>query len=259
MNRLPAICLTFDLEEFDLPLEYKQEISLEKQMEITTKGTLRLLEVLDKHGVSCTFFTTANYAQHNIELVKRISEKHEIASHSFFHSLFHTKDLKESKKALEDICGKEVVGFRMPRMAAVNYSDLIDAGFKYDSSLNPTIIPGRYNHFGKTKIIHKQGSLTIFPASVTPHVRTPLFWLSFKNFSITWYCRQVAKCLRAYGYANIYLHPWEFTDISGYTIPSYIAKSPETMLGKLEFLLNNFKEKARFISIQSFLQERNEL
>jgi peptidoglycan/xylan/chitin deacetylase (PgdA/CDA1 family) len=259
MTKLPAICLTFDLEEFDLPLEYKQTISIEKQMEITTLGVNTLLNILDKHNISCTFFTTANYAQHNPSLLKKIAAKHEIASHSFFHSLFHSNDLKKSKETLQEICGREVVGFRMPRMAAVNHTDLKEAGYKYDSSLNPTCIPGRYNHFSESKTIYKENGLTIFPASVTPHVRTPLFWLSFKNFPIKWYCKQVQKCLSAYGYANIYLHPWEFTDISGYTIPKYIAKSPEVMIQKLEFLLEHYKNKARFVSIKSFLAERNEL
>ena len=183
MTKLPAICLTFDLEEFDLPLEYKQDISLEKQMEITTRGVRILLSLLDKYDLSCTFFTTANYAQHNAVLVKAIAKKHEIASHSFFHSLFHANDLKKSKETLEEICGTEVIGFRMPRMAAVNYVDLKAAGYKYDSSLNPTCIPGRYNHFSRSKTIYKENDLTVFPASVTPHIRTPLFWLSFKNFS----------------------------------------------------------------------------
>jgi len=259
MTKLPSICLTFDLEEFDLPLEYKQTISIEKQMQITTSGVNVLLSLLDKHDISCTFFTTANYAQHNADLIKKIAAKHEIASHSFFHSLFHANDLKKSKETLEEICGTEVVGFRMPRMAPVNYADLKEAGYTYDSSLNPTCIPGRYNHFSKSKTIYKENGLTVFPASVTPHIRTPLFWLTFKNFSIKWYCKQVQKCLAAYGYANIYLHPWEFTDISGFSIPKYIARDPQLMIQKLEFLLEAYKNKARFVSIKSFLKERNEL
>ena len=259
MNKLPAICLTFDLEEFDLPLEYKQAISIEKQMEVTTKGVTVLLSLLEKHNVSCTFFTTANYAQHNASLVKKIAAKHEIASHSFFHSLFHENDLKKSRETLSEICGTEIIGFRMPRMAEVDHNALKAAGYKYDSSLHPTFIPGRYNHFSKPKTIFKENGLTIFPASVTPLLRTPLFWLSFKNFSSRWYAKQVKRCISTYGYANIYLHPWEFADISGYNIPTYIAKEPKIMIEKLESLLICFKEKARFISIKQLLQERNDL
>jgi len=256
---LPAICLTFDLEEFDLPLEYKQEISIEEQMQITSKGMDILLPLLEKYNIQCTFFTTANYAQHNAKLIKRIAAKHEIASHSFYHSLFHVNDLKKSKETLEEICGCEVIGFRMPRMGEVNYNDLKAAGYKYDSSLNPTCIPGRYNHFSKSKTLFKKDGLIIFPAGVTPIVRTPLFWLTFKNFPAKWYAKQVQKCLIAYGYANIYLHPWEFTDISGFTIPGYIAKNPKLMSEKINFLFEYFQNKARFLSIKSFLQEKNEL
>ena len=40
------ILLTFDVEEFDLPLEYGQAISLEQQLEIGKKG---LDEIADFH------------------------------------------------------------------------------------------------------------------------------------------------------------------------------------------------------------------
>lgn len=257
MEKFATICLTFDLEEFDLPLEFKRKINKERQMEITTKGMEALLLLLK--GISCTFFTTANYAKNNSALIKELSLTHEIASHNYFHSSFEKTDLKKSKDALQSVSGKEVIGFRMPRMAKVNYNDLKDAGYLYDSSLNPTYIPGRYNHFTKSKTIFKQDGLVIFPASVTPSIRIPLFWLTFKNANIKWYCSQVQKCLDAYGYVNIYLHPWEFTDVSGFSLPSYMAANPIKMLDKLNHLINHFKDKARFASITNLLKERNEL
>ena len=253
MKQKPTICLTFDLEEFDLPLEYKQAVSDAEQIEITSKGMDTLLPLLEKEKISCTFFTTANYAQQKPELIKQLSFSHEIASHSFFHSSFKTLDLKLSKEILQNICGKDVVGFRMPRMGEVNYVDLQDAGYLYDSSLNPTCIPGRYNHFTASKTIFNKKGLTIFPATVTPTLRIPLFWLTFKNCSIKWFCKQVQKCLDTYGYANLYFHPWEFTDISGFSLPSYIAKDPKMMLDKLQYFINHFKNKAEFISIRKKL------
>ena len=78
----------------------------------------------------------------------------------------------------------------MPRMAKVNYNDLKDAGYLYDSSLNPTFIPGRYNHLKKPKTILKKNGLLIFPAKRYSSIRIPLFWLTFKNVPITWYCKQ---------------------------------------------------------------------
>lgn len=255
----PVICLTFDLEEFDLPLEYKQEIVAEKQFEITREGMHALLPLLEKYEVCSTFFTTANFAQHNREMMKELAKQHEIASHSFFHSSFENADLRKSKDTLEEISTTTINGFRMPRMQSVDLFELKKAGYQYDSSLHPTWIPGRYNHFAETKTIHKKDGLTVFPASVTPFFRSPLFWLSFKNFSSVKYCRWTQKCLSAYGYANIYLHPWEFADLSAFKLPGYIAKDQKLMLSKLETFLAHFKGKARFLSINNFLAERNEL
>src|ERR1700757_3510024 len=129
MKQDPVICLTFDLEEFDLPLEYKHPISDAEQIEITSKGMNALLPLLEKEKIACTFFTTANYAQQKPGQIKQLSALHEIASHSFFHSSFDASDLKKSKDVLQNICGTEVIGFRMPRMASVNYSNLQAAGY----------------------------------------------------------------------------------------------------------------------------------
>ncbi len=257
MTKQPTVCLTFDLEEFDLPLEFKQEISEERQIEIATKGMEALKPMLK--DISCTFFTTAHYAEKKPTLIKELSLSHEIASHSYYHSSFDKADLKKSKEVLQTISGTEIVGFRMPRMARVNYKDIKEAGYLYDSSLNPTFIPGRYNHFNKHKTIFRENDLLIVPASVTPSLRIPLFWLTFKNSSIEWYCRQVGKCLDKYGYVNIYLHPWEFTDVSDFSLPAYMNTNPDKMLTKLNYLINYFKNQALFIPIKSLLEERNEL
>jgi len=141
----------------------------------------------------------------------------------------------------------------MPRMASVSYNDLKEAGYLYDSSLNPTFIPGRYNHLRASKTIFKKDGLTIFPATVTPNMRIPLFWLTFKNCSIRWFCKQVQKCLDSYGYVNLYFHPWEFANTSGFSLPSYIAKDPKLMLEKLQYFITHFKNKAEFTSIKNKL------
>ncbi len=253
MKQKPIICLTFDLEEFDLPLEYKQSISDTEQIEITSKGMEALLPMLEKEKISCTFFTTANYAQQKPEQIKQLSALHEIASHSFFHSSFKVSDLKSSKELLQNICGTDIVGFRMPRMAEVNSTDLQNAGYLYDSSLNPTCIPGRYNHLKEQKTVFKKNDLIIFPTTVTPTLRIPLFWLTFKNCSVKWFCKQVQKCLDEYGYVNLYFHPWEFADISNFSLPSYISKNPRMMLDKLQCFINHFKNKAEFTSIREKL------
>jgi hypothetical protein len=90
-------------------------------------------------------------------------------------------------------------------------------------------------------------------------MRIPLFWLSFKNFSSKRYAGLVRKCLSADGYANIYLHPWEFVELGAHSLPRFIAKDPQLMIEKLQFFFDTFSDSARFISIQQLLLEKNEL
>ena len=101
------ILLTFDLEEFDLPEEYNIPINKEEQLNVTTQGLKNLLTLLDKYNIQATFFTTAYYAIKNPDLIKLISNKHEIASHMFYHSNYNPTHIIESKRKLEEITGKK--------------------------------------------------------------------------------------------------------------------------------------------------------
>ena len=54
-------------------------------------------------------------------------------------------------------------------------------------------------------------------------------------------------------YLNIYFHPWEFTDISQFKLPSYVKKdSGRKMVEKLEKYLTKLKTQGKFISISEF-------
>ncbi len=52
---------------------------LEFELSSTFQYENSILELLNKHGISATFFTTANFAKNYPKLVKDISKKHEIA------------------------------------------------------------------------------------------------------------------------------------------------------------------------------------
>lgn len=141
------ILLSFDIEEFDLPFEYGLSLSWEEQIRISSEGCRKILSGLSRHEVKATFFCTARFAENAPELIREISESgHEIASHGYAHSAFEEADLKRSKDFLETLTGQCVGGFRMPRMANVSDAALVEAGYTYNSSLNPTFLPGRYNH-----------------------------------------------------------------------------------------------------------------
>lgn len=223
------ILLGFDVEEFDLPLEYGRSISFDEQLQISTNGTNSILELLRSVNIKATFFCTANYALHKPDIIARIvNEGHEIASHGYYHSDFKTEHLKQSKQVLEDISGAEVTGFRMARMMPVDEVEINMAGYTYNSSINPTWLPGRYNNFDKPRTwFYDQGVLQI-PASVSPLIRFPLFWLSFHNLSLSVIKWMSSSAYRKDGYLNLYFHPWEFTDLHNkekYGLPGYISKN----------------------------------
>ncbi len=80
-----------------MPLEYNKEISFEDQMEISIRGTKHILDILDKHQVKATFFSTVIFAQNAPEVIKRLlSSGHELASHGYYHSAFDNTHLELS-------------------------------------------------------------------------------------------------------------------------------------------------------------------
>ena len=80
------LLLTFDLEEFDLPLEYGIKLSEKEQLRISYLGLLNILKILEVNNVRATFFVTYNFASHFPNALKNIAKKHEIALHGFSHS-----------------------------------------------------------------------------------------------------------------------------------------------------------------------------
>jgi peptidoglycan/xylan/chitin deacetylase (PgdA/CDA1 family) len=251
----PCILLTFDVEEFDIPLEYQCNIDMAQQMEIGQLGLQAIMHILNNKELTCTLFTTANFAQQYPADIKRLAAQHEIASHTFYHSSFKNEDLAASKIALENICGKPVTGLRMPRMRAVEMEAVKAAGYQYDSSINPTWLPGRYNYTHLPRTPYMEKEVLRLPASVSPNLRIPLFWLAFKNFPYQLFRMLALQTLKKDGYLNLYFHPWEFTDINGYNLPGYVKRAcGKKLIAKLERLIYDLQKEGDFISIAQYLE-----
>jgi peptidoglycan/xylan/chitin deacetylase (PgdA/CDA1 family) len=248
------ILLTFDVEEFDMPLEYGHNISVPEQMNLGKKGLDAITDLIHTHNVNCTLFTTANFALQYPGDIKALAAKHEIASHTFYHSAFETTHLAESKNTLEQITGQPVYGLRMPRMRTVEMNDVAAAGYRYDSSINPTFLPGRYNNLHLPRKAYTENGMLRLPVSVTPHLRIPLFWLSFKNFPYSIYKMLALQTLKTDGCLSLYFHPWEFTDISHIKIPQYTKRySGSRLLDRLDKLITDLKKEGEFCTVCSVL------
>lgn len=249
MNK--KVFLSFDVEEFDMPLEYQYAISVDDQMRVGIKGLEAIQPILDK--APATLFTTANFANHFQEQIRLLSDKHEIASHTFYHTNYETADLLKSRLRLEEITGKKITGLRMPRMRPVLMKDVLEAGYKYDSSINPTWLPGRYNNFHLPRTAYKEEGIIRIPASVSPGIRIPLFWLSFKNMPFAVYKQLCLQTLAKDGYLCLYFHPWEFTSIEPYGLPGYTRRwcGPK-LVERLMQLVKDLTEEADFETMNQF-------
>ena len=249
------ILLSFDVEEFDLPLEHGESVTLDTQMEVSASGLKRVLELLSEHEVLATFFTTAHFATHHPQLVKYIAEIHEVASHGYFHSQFEESDLLESRMALEDVTGQSVSGFRRARMLPTDQRAITEAGYHYSSSTNPTWIPGRYNNLRAPRRPYLSDDLLNIPVSTVPVIRAPLFWLSFKIVPALILKSALSTTLRSDGHLALYFHPWEFSDLSQFQIQGFIKRRcGDTMLQCLSHYISYLDRQGDFRTYSQYDQ-----
>lgn len=229
------VLLSFDIEEFDVPMEYGASIPFDEQVRISYHGTSVILDLLKGLDVKATFFSTVMFAEAAPALIKRIAnEGHELGSHGWYHSSFENEHLAASKAELERLSGVSVTGFRMARMMPVDDREIKAAGYAYNSSLNPVFLPGRYNNFSEPRTVFMKDDVVQLPASATPALRLPLFWLSFHHLPTSIYKAMCVRTMRRDKYLNIYFHPWEFSDLSNPTLklPTLITRNSNQKMVK---------------------------
>lgn len=231
---MKSMLLTFDIEEFDLPRENGIKISTADMFKVSREGTEKILNLLKKHNVNATFFVTNAFALENKDLLFRMkNEKHEIAFHGSLHSDNYKEMnlenallcLKKGKAQIEKMANVKILGFRAPRMMPPEYSVLNECGIRYDSSMHPTWIPGRYNNFFKSRKIKINEGVISIPVSVTPLKRLPFSWLWFRNFGVAYAKLCTLSCFLFGDFVDIYFHPWDFADIEKYKLPCLIKRN----------------------------------
>lgn len=247
------ILLSLDVEEFDIPEEYGQTLDPDTKIQVSGAGLKKVLDLLDSLDITVTCFTTVFFAKNQPDLMRRIIDRHELASHGVSHSGLHADDFSASRLALETLSGREVCGFRKPRLGKVDSEEVKAAGYLYNSSENPIYLPGRYMNFFKPRLPHISAGLVNLPISCSPVIRYPLFWLSFKN-SPEWLYREMSRwTLRNDGYLNIFFHSWEFADLTPWQLPRFVKyPSGEHMLIKFEKYLTWLNQQGRFTTHADF-------
>lgn len=202
-----------------------------------------ILRILDELEVKATFFILGWVAERYPQVTKAIADAgHEVASHGYLHQRValqerdsYRQDIRRSKALLEDQTGKAVLGYRAPsysitRQTAWAFDELIEAGFKYDSS----IFPMKHDFYGMPDwprfagyAVNREGAWTATD-QVTADEKAireiPITTLKIggRNLPIAGggYFRLFPYALTRWGLTHInekesqpfvfYLHPWEF-------------------------------------------------
>jgi polysaccharide deacetylase family protein (PEP-CTERM system associated) len=144
--------LSVDVEDW-LQSTWDREAPIGK---VARSNTFALLERLDRLDIKVTMFILGKFAETFPDVVQKIMDAgHEIAAHGHGHQEIFTQtreqfreDIRRNKDHLEQLTGKEVIGFRAPDFSIVKSSiwaleELAEAGFVYDSSIFP-VDGGRY-------------------------------------------------------------------------------------------------------------------
>jgi peptidoglycan/xylan/chitin deacetylase (PgdA/CDA1 family) len=232
MSTRSYLLLTFDLEEFDWPLERGYPLDIDTQLRVTCEGLGRLLPVLRRHAIPATFFTTASFATARPVVVRDlVAQGHEIAAHGLRHAHDYetmgtgdvTRVLTEARHILESITGRPVCGFRAPRLRPGSLSAVRQAGYVYGANVHPTQVPGRYRALRAPRHPWREEGLVRVPISVVPVCHWPLSFVWFRLMG-AWLATLGARWAVAdTGYLQVYFHPWEAMPIAQYGIPRWLA------------------------------------
>jgi len=162
--------LTFDVEEYFHAEAFAGVVRPEDWPAFGSRvvdATERLLDILDYADVRATFFVLGWVAERQPGLVQEIHARgHELACHGHSHQMISrltrqefAEDVKRAKKVIEDIAGTRVIGYRAPtfsvtRQTLWSLEVLMEAGFRYDSSIFP-IVHDRYGIPDAPRFAHR--------------------------------------------------------------------------------------------------------
>ena len=224
-------CLSFDVEEHFQVSAFWSEARRQQWNKYESRvenNTRKLAELLAKHDTKATFFVLGWVAERYPGLVKLlVGQGHEIASHGYGHELITGQtpgmfrdDVRKSKRILEDICGKQVYGYRAPSFSITKDTKwaipiLIEEGYLYDSSIFP-VLHDRYGMPDATPTIHllrgEAGCIWEVPPSTTSilGIRLPVAGGGYFRLFPYPILRQLLKRIERAGHPLVmYLHPWE--------------------------------------------------
>jgi polysaccharide deacetylase family protein (PEP-CTERM system associated) len=270
--------LGIDFEEWYHPELIKNHVKNDQKIPKIFKGIDIILDLLNKHNISATFFVVGEILQHDPELIdKIISNDHEIAFHTMHHDRIDSPNFSnkfdDELKEFQKLTNDKSKGFRAPTFSLNEKSSFIIKMLeKYNYIYDSSIMPAKTSMYGNPNAEKKpykitsenlennseNGKLWEFPLMVTKllgkqipaaggfYLRTlPLYMI--KNAIKNYEKEHMPACF--------YVHSWELTPELMPRIPlsqknNFITyHNIEKTLPKLDQLLSNFN----FTSFQKYI------
>ncbi|MFH1786606.1 MAG: polysaccharide deacetylase family protein [archaeon] len=214
------LAITIDVEPWDAPSNNGIKTD---ELTPSLDGLASLLSLFREHNAKSTLFVSGNCVSRLKPALKQaVADGHEIASHGQNHMRYTglskekvAADVSAAEKSLSKL-GVKPIGFRAPgcRYTEELAEVLTERGYKYDSSLHPTFIPGHYNNILKpNQPFRLNDCLLEIPLSVFPLIHQPISWWWMRNIGVWW--TQLGARLNS-ALSNIpilYFHSWEFAEL----------------------------------------------
>ena len=270
--------LGIDFEEWYHPELVKNHVKTDQKIPKVFKGIDKILDLLNKHNISATFFVVGEILQHTPELIdKIISNDHEIAFHTMHHdridSLNFLNTFDDELKEFQKITNNKSKGFRAPTFSLnKKSSSIIKMLEKYNYIYDSSIMPAKTSMYGNPNADKKpykitsenlengseNGKLWEFPLMVTKLLGKQIpaaggFYLRTLPLHII--KNAIKKYEKDHMPACFYVHSWELTPELMPRIPlsrknNFITyHNIEKTLPKLDQLLSSFN----FTSFQKYI------
>ncbi len=229
--RLPARpSLTVDVEEWYHTCLVPEYVHPESRPDLTRELDWLLPEVLELFadcGVRATFFVLGEVARqvpHRIREV--VAAGHEIGSHGDHHirvgeldvEAFRA-DITRSRRELEQLIGRAVVGYRSPEWSLRRFDNpklavVAEAGYRYDSSLAPYLLAGTPANGRDPYQVRWESELRLVelpPFTYGGRLRIPAAGWTGRLLGGRWIAGRAAAALEAGRPVTFVVHPWELS------------------------------------------------
>ncbi len=222
---MKKVSITIDLEDWfqveNLRSYFPRE-SWKKDLIRFEKPLNDLLMLFNKYNIKVTFFVLGWIAERYPEIIENIyNEGHEISSHGMSHTLnneLHSyqmkREIRESKKLLEDTIDDKVYGYRAPSFSISDdiLEVLLEEGYKYDSSYFPFDKHKRYGKLSEKKLkeINEKGFKEFeIPLSNFFNNKIPYAGGAYFRILPLWFIKFLFNHTDK-EIVVFYFHPWEF-------------------------------------------------